>query len=797
MRLKKKMTCAVLFLATLMSLSRLLAATTISVPSSTYPTIQAGINAAVPGATVSVAEGTYSENIVIGSGKDGVIVQGAGGGKTFLNLTTLGGTAVTFNNVTSSTLRGFTIRKADVGIKADKSKPYVTNNIFQDNVNAFENRSSFSRVINNTFYGNTRAVFSNSSSTLKNNIVSKSGRYAITGSRGGSITYNLFHENTLGNFSGISAPSVTFNNITGNPLFVNVPTVSDQSFDTTSISDFHLRAGSPAINRGDPSIRDSFDNSTSDIGVYGGPKADITPTKVRGVAAVSAKDKVTISWNKNLAYNITGYKVYYGTVSNNLASTASVFGNSTTFISPTISSDTRYYFAVTAVAANDVPLHESEKSSLVFGAIDTVPPTAPTNLRAAVGDRRLFLSWDAATDNESGIKGYKVYYGASSETYLSPIDVGNHTSYELAGLTNGVTYFIAVSAYDYAENEGPKSTEVSEAPQEVRGILGLKDTGGCFIATAAYGSYEERHVKILREFRDRYLLTNIPGSAFVSFYYKVSPPIADFIRDSETLKALVRVALLPLIGFAWVLINHPVLCLGFIGYGLWVICFKPITYRLSPITCRLTSYVSLLIIFLLSVPAVTYGNERNGLSVGLSYGQLEPASDEWKEIYDDDRISTYRVSLGYRFHPTVSVEIGGGYLTKDGKGKTVTGKETGVKTTFYEAPVDITLLYRMNYFDDQIIVPYIGGGVSYNYYWEKVKDGKELKGGMRGHHATGGLQLLLDNIDRRSAFDLEEDYGIENTYLTIGATHSVIDDFGKEDVDLGGWNYNVGLLFEF
>lgn len=201
--------------------------------------------------------------------------------------------------------------------------------------------------------------------------------------------------------------------------------------------------------------------------------------------------------------------------------------------------------------------------------------------------------------------------------------------------------------------------------------------------------------------------------------------------------------------------------------------------------------------FSLLAPATSFGGERTGLSLGLTYSQLEPASDEWREIYGDDRVSTYRVSLGYRFHPTINAEIGAGYLTKNGKGKTVTGGESGAETTFRSAPLDITLIYRLNYFDEQVLIPYIGGGVSYNLYWENVKDGKELKGGMWGHHATGGLQLLLDKADRRSAFDLKEDYGIERTYLTIGATHSVVDDFGGEKVDIGGWNYNVGLLFEF
>ncbi|MGA2368671.1 MAG: CFI-box-CTERM domain-containing protein [Dehalococcoidia bacterium] len=62
----------------------------------------------------------------------------------------------------------------------------------------------------------------------------------------------------------------------------------------------------------------------------------------------------------------------------------------------------------------------------------------------------------------------------------------------------------------------------------------------CFIATAAYGTPLAKQIDILRDFRDRVLVTNVIGTDFVNFYYSTSPPIADVIAQNELLKLLTR-----------------------------------------------------------------------------------------------------------------------------------------------------------------------------------------------------------------------------------------------------------------
>ncbi|UCD71055.1 MAG: hypothetical protein JSW70_08630, partial [Syntrophobacterales bacterium] len=71
---------------------------------------------------------------------------------------------------------------------------------------------------------------------------------------------------------------------------------------------------------------------------------------------------------------------------------------------------------------------------------------------------------------------------------------------------------------------------------------------GCFVATAAYGSYAEEYVMVLREFRDRYLLPNALGSSLINLYYRCSPLLADFIQGEIFLRCIARIGLSPLVG---------------------------------------------------------------------------------------------------------------------------------------------------------------------------------------------------------------------------------------------------------
>jgi len=163
---------------------------------------------------------------------------------------------------------------------------------------------------------------------------------------------------------------------------------------------------------------------------------------------------------------------------------------------------------------------------------------------------QLSFIWDPSEDSD--VTGYKVYYGTQSGTYTEVVDAGNNTSCTIPDLVVGATYYFAVTAYDSYGYESAYSNEVAyTAEGGSGGGGGGGGGGGCFIATAAFGSYLDPHVAVLRSFRDSFLLTNRFGKAFVSWYYATSPPYADAIRQNGPLKTVVRIALLPFVGFAY------------------------------------------------------------------------------------------------------------------------------------------------------------------------------------------------------------------------------------------------------
>jgi len=98
----------------------------------------------------------------------------------------------------------------------------------------------------------------------------------------------------------------------------------------------------------------------------------------------------------------------------------------------------------------------------------------------------------------------------------------------------------------------------------------------CCTATAAYGTPVAQELGILRQFRDEYLLTNPVGQALAALYYKISPPVAEFITTHPDVKPVVRAGLLPAVAMSTLVLNTTLADNVALG-GLWALALAALT----------------------------------------------------------------------------------------------------------------------------------------------------------------------------------------------------------------------------
>ncbi len=501
-----------------------------------FPTIQAAVDAAQDGDTVLVEPGSYREAVVL---RSNLVLRGRETARTLLEGDGEG-PVVSARGVTGVRISNFTFVGGAGGVRISGSSDVtVAANVFlnSEGVAVEVVDQSGVQIVNNTFYGNATALRRvHAGAGIRNNIFQDNGIAIAPATLDGGISYNGFQGNDD-------------HGATGNEAVV------DQLFRMVSAvrRDFHLRNYSDARDAGDPADTDIIDGSRADLGAYGGEYADPVPFPVYDVTVRQEGDgAVRVSWAANPCYLTGGYRIHYGS--------SESYGGSD---------------AAEGASPLDVGRETSYRlsglSSATSGGLEA-PRLAPPE----PSHRALLLRWEPV----SGASGYRIRYGIGSITE-NEIDAGSVTSYRIGGLENGTTYRIAVQAYSQARHhfavtvydstssrnesvitaesrasvalgpqlDGPLSAEVQAFPEALEPYPNLPDDA-CFIATAAWGSDAAPELRLLRQFRDRYLLDNGPGRAFVGWYYRHGPAAARWLEGHPGLKPLVRAALYPVVGLA-------------------------------------------------------------------------------------------------------------------------------------------------------------------------------------------------------------------------------------------------------
>jgi hypothetical protein len=122
---------------------------------------------------------------------------------------------------------------------------------------------------------------------------------------------------------------------------------------------------------------------------------------------------------------------------------------------------------------------------------------------------------------------------------------GEVVEFELGGLDPQTRYYVGVRALDACGESSPIAVSELTTTAIVFTVV-----SPCFVATAAHGTPLAEEIRVLRRLRDRHLLTNAPGRAFVRAYYAVGPALASYVREDDALRGAVRTLLAPVVALA-------------------------------------------------------------------------------------------------------------------------------------------------------------------------------------------------------------------------------------------------------
>jgi hypothetical protein len=263
------------------------------------------------------------------------------------------------------------------------------------------------------------------------------------------------------------------------------------------------------------------------------------------VVVSPGNQQTVLTWDANTYDSgVKGYKIYKGTSSGSYTFDQTVTSTAATIIG--LANNTTNYFVITTNSDRGESGYSYEVSAIphLGPSAPTVMGTTPTN------DTTPTWSWSSGGGGD-GIYRYNLGSDPSGDGDTS-------TAFQPSSSLSDGTYTLYVQERDAAgnwSNSGSSSIVIDTTVDITNGSVRGGDGGGCFIATAAYGSALEPHVEILREFRDAYLMPTKLGRGFVKLYYEYSPALADVIKKHDSMRAMVRWGLTPVVGASYLALH--------------------------------------------------------------------------------------------------------------------------------------------------------------------------------------------------------------------------------------------------
>ena len=190
----------------------------------------------------------------------------------------------------------------------------------------------------------------------------------------------------------------------------------------------------------------------------------VKPGPPTSLSANPSGSSMVVSWGSpadNGGSPVIGYRIYRGTSAGSETFLASV-GATLSYVDSSAARGFTYYYKVTAVNIKG----EGSAAGPASSGVPATVPNAPGSLTVVRGNAQAVLSWDPPYNGGSSILYYKVWRSTSVGGTYTQIATPAATPYTATGLTNGVTYFFKVSAYN-AQGTGAEAGPEAVVPATV------------------------------------------------------------------------------------------------------------------------------------------------------------------------------------------------------------------------------------------------------------------------------------------------------------------------------------------
>ena len=117
---------------------------------------------------------------------------------------------------------------------------------------------------------------------------------------------------------------------------------------------------------------------------------------------------------------------------------------------------------------------------------------------------------------------------------------GGYTNYDANGRKTGHSNLGLFGSYNHYDSKGNRT---GGSDPGIFGSYNHNNTGGCYVATCVYGSYDCPQVWTLRRFRDNTLASTTLGRSFIRTYYAISPTVVKWFGETRWFQKFWRIVL--------------------------------------------------------------------------------------------------------------------------------------------------------------------------------------------------------------------------------------------------------------